>query len=271
VHYDYLPPPPFDSMFDPEYRGGMNFGHFASNQAINPRMSKRDLEHLIALYDGEMRHTDTHIGTLLDELAKLGRSEDTLIVLTADHGDEFFEHGQKGHRNSLYREVMHVPLIMSWPGKIVGGQVFDLSVSLVDLMPTVLALFGIELPSESDGRDLSPLLRGEELSGDEPLRYSELTRGDIGTVYAVEGNGWKVLVSLKRKALRVFDLKNDPGERRPLTERNAPQFAEAVVRARRFHSSLAQAAQKLPKAGPVTTQPIDAESLEKLRSLGYIK
>lgn len=200
----------------------------------------------------------------------MGLTDETLVVLTADHGDEFFEHGEKGHRRTLFREVLHVPLIMSWPGRLPADRTLSPPVSLVDVMPTVLGLMGIEQPGETDGQDLSPLLRGESMPL-RPLRYSELFVGKLGNLYAVQGRGWKVIVDLKRKRLSVYDLSKDPGEQRPLHERNAPQFAEAVAASRQLRSRLAEAAENMPKLGPVTTQPMDQHSLESLRSLGYIK
>ena len=270
VHYDYMPPPPWDTFFDPGYKGRMNFRNFASNDGINRDMSWPDLQHLIGLYDGEIRHSDTHIGVLLDELERMGLTDETLVVLTADHGDEFFEHGEKGHHRTLFREVLHVPLIMSWPGRLPADRTLSPPVSLVDVMPTVLGVMGIEQPAETDGQDLSPLLRGESMPL-RPLRYSELFMGKLGNLYAVQGRGWKVIVDLKGKQLSVYHLSKDPGEQRPLHERNAPQFAEAVAASRQLRSRLAEAAENMPKLGPVTTQPMDHRSLESLRSLGYIK
>jgi hypothetical protein len=157
VHYDYSPPAPYDKMFDPDYKGSVNAADFMHNKAIRKGMPRRDLEHVLALYDGEIRWVDDHVAKILTALDELGLSDRTAVIVTADHGDEFFEHGGKGHQRTLYREVMHVPLIMRVPG-ITGGRAVEDPVSLVDVMPTVLDLTRAMTPPGVDGRSLVPAL-----------------------------------------------------------------------------------------------------------------
>lgn len=159
VHYDYAPPPPYDTMFDPDYRGTISGENFYRNQAVNRRMPARDLQHLLAVYDGEVRWVDEHVGQILRTVDALGLADTTAIIVTADHGDEFFEHGGKGHRRTLYREVMHVPLIVRAPG-VPPGRVVTAPVSLVDVMPTALELAGAAAPPGMDGESLLALTRG---------------------------------------------------------------------------------------------------------------
>lgn len=159
VHYDYIPPPPYDTLFDPNYAGSMSGRDFFHDTAVNRRIAARDLEHIIALYDGEIRWVDDHIGRILSVVDGLGIAARTAIIVTADHGDEFFEHGFKGHGRTLYREVMQVPLIVRAP-TAKPGTVVDAAVSLSDIMPTVLELAGLEIPPGMDGVSVSPALRG---------------------------------------------------------------------------------------------------------------
>lgn len=159
VHYDYVPPAPYDTMFDPEYRGAVTGSNFMRNPAVRAGMDARDLEHLLALYDGEVRWVDDQIARVLAALAEAGLAESTALLVTSDHGDEFFEHGGKGHQRTLYREVVHVPLIVRVPG-LPASPAVDAPVSLADLMPTVLGLFGVEPPAGIDGRSLLPLVAG---------------------------------------------------------------------------------------------------------------
>jgi len=164
VHYDYVPPAPYDTMFDPEYRGSINAINFMQNSEINRRMSRRDLDHIIALYDGEIRWVDEHIGRILGVVDELGLAGRTAVIVTADHGDEFFEHGGKGHQRTLYREVVQVPLLVRVPG-VTAGQVVDRPVSLVDIMPTVLDLLGARGPAGLNGSSLVPLMTGSQPDG----------------------------------------------------------------------------------------------------------
>jgi len=126
-HFDYVPPPPWDRAFDPDYDGALDGRDFFTNPGIAPfdaasptgrrrAASERDLEHLEALYAGEIAWTDAQIGRLLEGLARLGLDGETLVVVVADHGDEFLEHGSIGHRQTLYEEVLRVPLILRPPG-----------------------------------------------------------------------------------------------------------------------------------------------------------
>ena len=171
VHYDYSPPAPYDKMFDLDYKGSVTAANFMHSKAIRRGMPQRDLEHVLALYDGEIRWVDDHVAKILAALEEMGVSGRTAVIVTADHGDEFFEHGGKGHQRTLYREVVHVPLIMRVPG-ITGGRVVQDPVSLVDVMPTVLDLTRAATPPGVDGRSLVPAL----VSG---------AAGDRGAVY-----GW---------------------------------------------------------------------------------
>ncbi len=159
VHYDYIPPAPYDAMFDPDYKGSITGKNFIFNRAVRAGMPARDLEHLLALYDGEIRWVDDHIAKLLRFLGEAGLYESTAVIITADHGDEFFEHGFKGHRRTLYREVTQVPLVIRAPGAR-AGTVVDVPVSLVDVMPTVLELAGQQVPAGVEGISLVPWLFG---------------------------------------------------------------------------------------------------------------
>lgn len=190
VHYDYIPPAPYDTMFDPDYKGTVTGKDFYKDKAINKHLPQRDLEHLFALYDGEIRWVDDHIARILGVVEQLGLAGKTAVIITSDHGDEFFEHGYKGHGRTLYNEVTHIPLVMYVPG-LPGGQVVDTPVSHVDLMPTALALLGAEAPAGMSGVDI--------LQGGDGSRLRQ--RAAI--------NGW--LCNLKVRSDCLAMQKNDVG------------------------------------------------------------
>ncbi len=164
VHHDYIPPPEYARRFDPDYTGALDVRDLTRNEAISGLMPARDLEHLIALYDAEIRFTDDNLKAMLEALRRLSRAEDTLIAIVSDHGEEFFEHGGKGHQRTLYREVVRVPLVFSWPGHLGPARRVAPLVRLVDVMPTLIGLAGLEAPREGEGRDVSAWLRGGELA-----------------------------------------------------------------------------------------------------------
>src|SRR6185436_11342664 len=175
VHYDYAPGAPYDSMFDPDYRGDVSGDNFYFNPRVNAHMNARDLEHVVALYDGEIRLVDDHIAKLRAALDRLAIAGKTIIVLTADHGDEFFEHGNKGHHRTLYDEVLRVPLLIYVPGATIAGVRVAAGASIVDGMPTLLGMTGIALPEVLEGTDFTRVLF-EGVLAPERTVFSELYR-----------------------------------------------------------------------------------------------
>lgn len=162
IHYDFIPPAPYDTMFDPDYTGTMDGTAFIERKDVNPEMDPRDLEHILALYDGEIRFTDAHVGKILDQLAAYGVLENTLVLLVSDHGDEFFEHGNKGHHRTVYDEVLRVPFVARLPKQARAGTVIDEQVSLVDVMPSILDFTGIEGPSDMEGQSVFQISDDDE-------------------------------------------------------------------------------------------------------------
>ncbi len=174
AHDPYTPPTPYDSKFDPGYAGTINGKNITSPGSPFKRgMDPRDLEHVVALYDGGIAWVDSQLGLLFDELEARGMLDETLVIVTSDHGEEFFEHGGKTHRSTLYRESLHVPWIVAWPGQVQGGREIGGATGGVDLATTIYGLLGLRAPEGSMGRDLSALLRGEG-SNAETTYLSEL-------------------------------------------------------------------------------------------------
>ena len=125
----------------------------------------REVAHMRGLYDGEVRRADRDFARLLELLQYVGLYEDSLIAFTADHGEAFGEHGSFGHGRTLYEELLHVPLVMRFPGALGGNSRVDTRVSLVDVVPTILDLLGEDLPEPLPGASLvSPMrIAGERL------------------------------------------------------------------------------------------------------------
>jgi arylsulfatase A-like enzyme len=253
VHYDFLPPAPYDSMFDPDYNGPID-GRDLSNLAT--ALPPRDLEHLIALYDGEIRWTDHHIGAMLELVG-----EEAIVVVTSDHGEEFFEHGHFGHRRTLYEESIRVPLIIRAPGMAhAGRRAADLA-SVMDVAPTLLELAGASPLPETMGRSLVPAWTSSAL--DPVPLMSELYLRKAYTL-ALRTPGHKLILGEERE---LFDLQQDPGELRPLGAEAAPPLTTEA------HAALLAELQRLARqhelpgaADAELPAQIDAE----LRKLGYI-
>lgn len=174
VHTDYVPPPPYDTLFDPGYEGSFDGTMVSPHDGpFRADMDPRDLEHVIALYDGEIAWVDSQLGRLFEWLEAQGLAQDTLVVLTSDHGEEFFEHGHKLHRKTLDRESIHVPLILRWPAALPAGVVVDEPTGIVDIASTIYSLLDVAPPPGLSGVDLGPLWRGGSIP--ERVVVSELT------------------------------------------------------------------------------------------------
>jgi arylsulfatase A-like enzyme len=170
-HYDYVPPAEHD-LFDPHYSGSMTGEEFWTNPALaefDPTLpsgrkrvaSDRDVEHLRALYAGDLRATDAEVGRLLARLEDLGLAEDTLVLVISDHGDEFFEHDGIGHRRTLYEEALRVPLLARLPGTLPAGARVSGLVGLDGVLGTVLELLGLPAVPGTSSPSFAGLLRGE--------------------------------------------------------------------------------------------------------------
>ncbi len=263
-HSDYIAPPPFNSQFDPDYKGienGRDIFRRAMRDDILARISIRDLAHMEALYDGSIAYTDEHVGKILGLLQDLGLSEKTLVIVLSDHGEAFLEHGLIYHGNSLYEEELHAPLIMRLPGVIPAGKRVAGNVSHVDLMPTVLGLLQMPAPSLVQGIDLSPMILSDQ-PVPERLIYNELAefgyklravrwgnRKLLGAPGTIAGAQLEELVGGGEKVIEDEDLK-----------KACPKAALQAL----MTGPLA-----LPKANAGKAHEPDAELLKQLKSLGY--
>jgi arylsulfatase A-like enzyme len=267
VHYNYDPPRPYDTMFDPDYEGP-DLRQFTKNPAIHPGMPQRQLEHLIALYDGEIRHTDAVVGAVIATVDRLGLGDDTLVIVTADHGDEFFEHGNKGHGTTLYEEVVRVPLLMRWPKGLEAGRVVETPVSLVDLAPTIFDFTGVAPPDGMEGRSLAALLPndGRDRADGTPV-YAHLHTRKRPLIWAmVRSGGDKYLQNLHAPESELYDLRVDPGEQHQRAD--ATTAASLATPLASWLSQQWNAARRLPAAERHIV--VDDHNIERLRALGYV-
>jgi len=260
VHYDYIPPEPYDTIFDPDYRGEVDARNFFHNEKINADLSARDHRHLRALYDGEIRWLDSQLEALLDALGENSDSGPTLIALVSDHGDEFFEHGNKGHRRTLFEESVRVPWILRHPGVIRPGTPIGGVASREDLAPTLLGLLGAPPLPEATGRDLSEQVK----SGSAPEEVPVLL--NLEKTAALRGLDWKVIRWGDGSPPSYYDLSEDPDEQSPMP---ASEFAPHRLKAlkQRMIAELTRA-KTMPRKGskPVELSP---EMRRKLTALGY--
>lgn len=286
-HNPYHAPEPWGSLFLKENHPLKQ----ASLQRIlgegYPRLFQRLPEtlrqNLIALYDGEIRYTDEKlIGQLVGLLHELKLDRSTVVVITSDHGEEFFDHSSWGHGHQLYNEILHVPLIIKFPGNQAKGLRIDYPVRLVDVLPTLLEIARVELPSgKIDGRSLLSLLRSpprQEFSSIAYLpdefaafipRAVALFKGDMKFIW------WAPFSPEARKffqppphevRLALFDLTQDPGEKKNLAAKKVSLARDFSHQAEKLLEEMLQ----MEKAGR-SPEELNKALKERLRALGYVK
>jgi arylsulfatase A-like enzyme len=155
-HVPYVPPPPFDRMFEPHPTKG-HPGHDPRTDYKEPR----DRERMIAQYDGEIAYGDQEFGRFLRALKAAGVYDDALVIFIADHGEEFLDHGRWLHGRSVFDELIRVPLVVKFPGSRDAGRRVRQQVQGVDIVPTVLQEMGIPLPSGLMGLPLQQTIAGK--------------------------------------------------------------------------------------------------------------
>ena len=152
VHAPYIPPQPFRGQFSElEEPGGRISTDWGMDHIYMP-MTPEQLQEEIDAYDGAIAYVDYHIAKLLAELETRGLVQNTLVVILSDHGESFGEHGLLEHHNSLYREVIHVPMIFWWPDHVPAGERVTVSVSIAAIPATVLDIIG-----DAEQASLEPL------------------------------------------------------------------------------------------------------------------
>lgn len=305
-HDPYRPAPPYDTMWaDPARRDE----HERQNKELRKRIADPLLRHMgdamptrddlvgAAIdpeayvgyyrdwYDGSIRGMDAEIGRLVERLGNLGLDKRTLLVLSADHGEEFLEHGRTLHGQSVYGEMNNMPLIFWAPGQVRPGVAVEDTVQAVDVMPTLLEASRLPVPAGLHGRSLLPLLfppAGTVRAAgwaDRPAISEKAVTVQTGAPpprdtesAAVVLNGWKLIHNTKRPAGRpefeLFDHRQDPLDLRDL----AAQRPDVVERLRReleaWRRTVASARLKPDSEAAAALSP---EELERLRALGYVQ
>jgi arylsulfatase A-like enzyme/Tfp pilus assembly protein PilF len=215
-----------------------------------------------APYDGEIAYVDACIGRLVAALEQNGRLDQTIVTVVADHGESLGEHGEQEHGMFLYEPVLHIPWIMRLPARARAGAAIAGQVRAIDLLPTLAALTGVSLPNV-DGESLVPLLDGKARP-DPPPSYAETfyPRWHYGwsELKSVRVGDWKYIDAPKPE---LYDMRDDRAERRNAIDGRGPLAAGLAGELKKIGSNVgATASANAP-------QP-DAETLSRLRSLGYV-
>lgn len=306
-HHPYKPKPPYDTMWADPARDKQQQQETKKlvDAITNPLMKmfeaaskdefqkagvdpKPYMQYNIDHYDGSIRGMDTEIGRLIEKLKELELDKKTMIVIASDHGEEFLEHGQTTHGQSVYSELTEVSLILWGPQYLPKNKVVPETVEMVDLMPTILELCNLRGPKEMQGESLVPLLKnvsdahtaeasewkrrpaiserantGEENGAPPPYNYE---------AYSIISGQWKlihnVLPQHGQPEFELFDRQNDVYDQHDVAASH-PEIVQKLSREIALWKQHAESVKLKPDSE--STQNMTTEEIERLRALGYIQ
>ena len=297
-HAPYRPPAGFEekfanpaesAAFDRDYdrlRDKLQYGGGATISRANSKAKGINpdsfLRRAIDRYDGEILHNDHSLEVLVNKLKELGLLDNTLLVVLSDHGEEFWDHGWTAHGHSLYQELTHSVLVMSNSRLLTTPRRVPDTVQLIDLMPTLIEMLGIQPKGIIQGQSLVPLLKGQSLMRKVPVMSSKprhplakptgfVPENRTGT-FAIWDGPWKLLYRDQARLaglpeVELYDRRGDRGE----TTNVAAQNPDVVKKLRAEIDRWMKAQDQIKKLlGPGGTTTLDKQSIERLRSLGYL-
>jgi arylsulfatase A-like enzyme len=272
AHAPYAPPRPFNRIYpgavDHSISDGRNAEMFWLLARGTATLGDREREHYISQYDGGIAYMDQQLAELIRHLKEAGLYENTLIIITSDHGEALGERNLLGHGISVYQDQVGVPLIVKYPGQN-RGETVSREVGHTDILPTVLEVSGTPMPAFLQGVSL----RGNEGNHSRKLISESFPQAVIQanpkfnrTERALYAEGYKYIGSTLGKR-ELYDLANDPGESRNLCATEEERCAAMQEELSAWAGSAPKTVSR--KAGDSKT-PVNQENLERLRSLGYI-
>ncbi len=236
--------------------------YFDPHQPLNPPEPHRS--RFSDGYDAEIAFADEQIGQVLAALKQRGTYDDTLIVVVGDHGESLLQHSEVSHSLLIFDSTMHVPLIVKLPGQEARGRRVEAVSSVVDVMPTILAVLGIAAPGDVQGKSLLPLLKGGPADARRPI-YMESMLPRLacgwGELRGIRVGGEKLIWGPKPRLYRVAD---DPGEVYDLAAREP----ETVARLEKDLRGALATWSRPPSAASLAAP--DAQTMQRLAALGYV-
>ena len=293
AHYEYMAPARIAERFIDKAYAGPITGKTAADVAFElpAQPPAADVAQLEGYYDAELAWIDEHLARLIERQEQRHELEQTLIVVTADHGEAFFEHGRYGHRFDLHDEALRIPLLVWAPGRVQAGRVIDDAVSITDVLPTLMDYAGLPADPALDGRSLKPLLDGGRLA---PRAITAALssfpppppRGHYLLHEAIVIEGMKLIRQVKvpwspdeqheigaapepgSETFEVYDLVADPGEQHDLAQAGDPRVEELKVA---FLAERERQRERLKSYKPQGAEAMTDLSLwELLRANGYL-
>ena len=271
AHIPYIPPAPYSNLFpgkDPAFTESRYIATYLDVVAHDRRIDQRDRAHLVSQYDGGIAYLDAQLGALFAHLKSAGLYENTLIIVTSDHGEALGERNYLDHGGlSLYDDQIHVPLLIRYPGSRQAARVGQ-PVAGVDILPTVLAVAGLPVPQHIAGQSLT-----EPIAEDREVLSESFPGGRAWFTNATRfDRTFRGIVSASRKYIatsagspELYNLLQDPAESNNLYNPEQAQSRDAAERLSVVSQMARSSGQSLRSPGKV-----DRDTVERLRSLGYV-
>ena len=268
AHFPYMDRPPYNRKFV-RRRASVRLDAF-SRHLINSgerKITEEELEFLCGLYDGAISYVDMLIGKLVKELNRLELSDNTVLVISADHGEAFMEHGYVEHTACLHSEVLRVPLILVGPG-VPRGRRIRSQVRSIDIMPTVLNLCGFPLQAKIQGVSLLPWITAEIKK--DLIAASETERG--GGQIAVSNGRFKIIRKNAEKRTDIYDVRRDVDETIDISK-SCPGILEMMeFQLAAWQDEVAECANEYwSDSSTAESLEMKGEVVERLRALGYVE
>lgn len=284
-HNPYASPQPYNTMFldnNAKWDRINVMGYLGRKRGIFKSLPEEERQNIISLYDAEIRYTDEElIRPLLEDLREMGLYDQTMIVFTSDHGEEFYEHKGWEHGHSLYDELLKVPLIIKFPESKFAGKKVESIIPLVDIMPTVLDELYLDFSGlKLDGQSLIPVLKGKETKDRVFLadKGKNVLNSHIPKKTSMNMGKHKIILSErfrkqdlkfflfpppKIEPVELYNLAEDPLETKNIADEKIKFVDKIIHQVNEIYSQ----AKKRKTAKP----EIDEELKKRLEALGYIQ
>ena len=221
THKPWIGHEPWLTRYDPEpYQGpflrearARDLGIKRGTMRCTQLPPKRDLDRINAIYDSDVSYQDSVLGKMLDNLERWGIADETMVIVTADHGEELWEDGRCGHGASLRETLVHVPLFVRYPPLIPPGTIVEEGVDVLDLLPTMAEALRLDPPRPSQGQSLLPLAQGVGRGYPRPSYASQYEYA-----HTMRVGSWKIWLT-RKGGLELYDLGADPAERKTVANR----------------------------------------------------
>ena len=278
-HWPYRPPMDLLEKLGPAPENPENIDALLDKVQDRVPPTGSDVEDVIRLYDAEIADVDRELGRFFTGLEELGMLSSSLVIITADHGEAFYEHGYWGHTQTLYEEMIRIPLTVKWPDGRSSGRASRYA-SQVDIVPTVLEAVDLAeaLPSSAQGTSLSDRMDDDKTASAQKIVSETIFASSDTTSKRVSFRSarWKYIATYvgpppdaihvdTMESRELYDLDSDPGERDNVT--TSPLLDDFE---QRLHAYLEEAGDFLETRESQREVILDEELIERLRALGYI-